>query len=428
MYHAWVRASAALYRLPEEARLGTAVDAPLRFGIIGLGRGSSGMIVALAQHPSARITAAVDLRPEPLERFARDFEVESYTQAEALCASPDVDVVYVATPHQFHAEHVVMAAEHGKHVVVEKPMALTLEECDRMIAAAGRHGVKLVVGHTAGHNPAVKQMRRIVASGELGRLGLINVGAYTEFLYRARRPEELDTALGGGIIFNQVPHQVDAVRLVGGGLVRSVRSATGVWDPERPTEGSCAAFLNFEDGAAAVLVYNGYDHFMSLELRSWIDPAKRQEPQLSHGQTRRRLRELTVEQEEAALVATSGYGSSRYAEVGGDLWQQELGHMIVSCERGDVRLVGDGLLIYDDEGRRALPIAGEGGVRGRRDVIDEIVAGVTQGRPLIHDGRWGKATMAVCLAILQSARERREVMVDHQVPTADASLLAEVSG
>src|SRR5689334_9008781 len=142
----------------------------LRFGVVGLGRGSSGMIVALARHAGASIAAAADLRPEPRERFAHDFEVPTYARAEELCASPDVDVVYVATPHQYHAEHVIMAAEAGKHVVVEKPMALTLAECDAMIAATERNRVQLVVGHTAGHNPAVKHMRRIVASGELGRL------------------------------------------------------------------------------------------------------------------------------------------------------------------------------------------------------------------------------------------------------------------
>jgi phthalate 4,5-cis-dihydrodiol dehydrogenase len=268
-------------------------------------------------------------------------------------------------------------------------------------------------------------MRRIVSGGELGRLGIINVAAYTDFLYRARRPEELDTALGGGIIYNQVPHQVDAVRLVGGGLVRSVRAFTGIWDPERPTEGSYTAFLDFEDGAAAVLVYNGYDHFASAEFRTSIDPTLKREAPQSHGQTRQRLREQAASRDEAALVAASGYGSGRYGDVAGDLWQQELGNMIVSCERGDIRLVADGLLIYHDLGKREVPIeVKEGGIRGRADVIDEMVAGVMGERPLAHHGRWGKATLEVCLAVLLSARERREIMVQHQVPTVDAGLLA----
>ncbi len=399
------------------------LNTPLRFGVLGLGRGSSGMIVALAHHPAARITAAADLRPEPLERFARDFEAAAFTSADDLCRSADVDVVYIATPHQFHADHAIMAAAHGKHIVVEKPMALTLAECDAMIAAAEQNGVKLVVGHTAGHNPAIKRIRQIVAGGELGRLGIINVAAYTEFLYRARRPEELDTARGGGIIYNQVPHQIDAVRLVGGGMVRSVRAVTGVWDPTRPTEGSYAAFLDFEGGAVATLVYSGYDHFLSAELRTAIEPPLLGEARRGDGQTRKRLRELAIRQDEAGLVTMSGYGSSRYDDVAGDLWQQELGTMIVSCERGDIRLVADGLVVYGDDGRTEVPIVVQaGGVRGRADVIDEIAAALGHGWPLVHDGRWGKATLAVCLAVLQSARERREIRVDHQVPTVDAGL------
>ena len=124
----------------------------LRFGILGLGRGSSGMITALAHHAVGQIAAAADLRQDALQRFGQDFEVDTFTSVLDLCQHPGIDVVYVATPHQFHAEHVTLAAEHGKHVVVEKPMALTLEDCDRMIEAAERNGINLVVGHTAGQD------------------------------------------------------------------------------------------------------------------------------------------------------------------------------------------------------------------------------------------------------------------------------------
>ena len=94
---------------------------------------------------------------------------------------------------------------------------------------------------------------------------MINSFNYTNFLYRPRRPEELDTSKGGGILFNQVPHQIDTARLLAGGLVRSVRAQVSVLDPARPTEGQCAALLQFEGGAAAALVYSGYDHFDSDE-------------------------------------------------------------------------------------------------------------------------------------------------------------------
>src|ERR687894_721708 len=102
----------------------------------------------------------------------------------------------------------------------------------------------------------VRLMRDMIAGGELGRLGMIATWNYTDFLYRPRRPEELDTARGGGILFNQVPHQIDTVRLLAGGRVRSVRANVQVLDPARPTEGGCVAWLEFETGAAASLVYS----------------------------------------------------------------------------------------------------------------------------------------------------------------------------
>ena len=128
-------------------------------------------------------------------------------------------------------------------------------------------------------DPAVRAIRKLVASGEMGALGMINSFNYTNFLYRPRRPEELDTSKGGGILFNQVPHQIDTARLIGGGRVRSVRAQASVLDPLRPTEGSCVAFLQFEGGVAASLVYSGYDHFDSDEWHFGISergsPARR---------------------------------------------------------------------------------------------------------------------------------------------------------
>ena len=386
------------------------------------------MIPALAQHPSTRLTAASDLRPEPLATFAREFGAETFRDAEDLCKSPKVDAVYVSTPHQFHAQHAIMAAEHGKHVIIEKPMAITLEDCDAIIAAADKHRTKLIVGHTASYNPAVKKMRELVVQGNLGKLGLINVSAYTNFLYRPRRPEELDSSKGGGIIYNQVPHQMDSVRLVGGGMVKSVRATTGVWDAARPTEGAYAAFLTFDpstgsgQGAAAVLTYSGYDHFDTTEFRTFIDASKARPAPEVHGQARQMIRDLGGPEGEMIRLADWGYGGpgrGGLREAGGGGWQGELGNMIVSCERGDIRLAADGLWLYTDGGKQGIEVNREGGIPGRGDVIDELTNAVFNDRPLVHHGRWAKATLAVCLAVLDSAREGREVPVEHQVPTVD---------
>jgi phthalate 4,5-cis-dihydrodiol dehydrogenase len=389
----------------------------VRVGVIGLGRAGSGMLAALAQHPDIEVTAAADLHREHLDRFRADFEGEVYTAAEDLCASPNVDAVYIATPHEYHAAHVAAAAERGKHIIVEKPMALTLGQCDEIIRVTERAGVKMVVGHTASFNPGVQKMRQLVASGEVGRLGMISATAYTDFLYRPRRPEELVTELGGGIVYNQIPHQVDAARYLAGGLARSVRAVTWVLDRERTTEGCYMALLDFENGAAASLVYSGYDHFDSSDIAA-NRPAKAPE---RYGATRRALRAARTPAEETAMRIGTGYGGERSVSrerTGrgeGSLLQGELGSFLVSCEGADLRLSPEGVAVYGTDGLRIVPPDPWRGVPGRGAVIDELYYAVTEGRAVVHDGRWAKATMEVCLAILESARERREVMLTHQV-------------
>src|SRR5258706_8642133 len=101
----------------------------LRIGVIGLGRATVSFRPALVRHPSVRITAGADPRPEAREAWGHDFEAETFETAEQLCASADVDAVYIATPHQFHAQNVIAAAAAGKHAICEKPMALNLADC-----------------------------------------------------------------------------------------------------------------------------------------------------------------------------------------------------------------------------------------------------------------------------------------------------------
>ena len=141
-----------------------------------------------------------------------------------MCASSNVDAVYVATPNQLHAQHAIAAANHKKHVIVGKPMALSIDECEAMNEAAKKNRVDLLCGHTHSFDPPVRKIREIVKSGELGKLCMINTWNYNEFMYRPRMKHELATSRG--VVLNQGPHHVDIVRLIGGGRVRSVRAMT----------------------------------------------------------------------------------------------------------------------------------------------------------------------------------------------------------
>ncbi len=256
-------------------------DRKLRLGVAGLGRGFMLMLPTFIAHPRVELVAAAAPRAESRDQFLKDFGGRAYETVEALCEDPDVEAIYLATPHQLHAQQVVAAARCGKHVLVEKPMALTLDECATMIDATRRAGVTMVVGHSHSFDAPYLRTRQHIVAGTYGAVQMIHALNYTDFLYRPRRPEELDTSKGGGVVFSQGAHQVDIVRLLGGGRARSVRARTGAWDPARPTEGAYSAVLTFEGGAFATMIYSGYAHFDSDELGGWIgemgapkDPAK----------------------------------------------------------------------------------------------------------------------------------------------------------
>jgi phthalate 4,5-cis-dihydrodiol dehydrogenase len=380
----------------------------LRLGVIGLGRAAATMIPSLLGHPNIELTAAADPNPEARARFAAEFAGRTYSTSEELCAAGDVDLVYIATPHQYHCADVLAAARHGKHAIVEKPMALTLEECRTMTDAAARTGVVLVVGHSHGFNPAIRLIRDVVAGGTVGALRMMTNLVYTNFIYRPRRPEELDTALGGGIVFNQLPHQLDMIRVIDGGPLESVYAVTGVWDRARPTEGAMTAIATFADGVAASLTYSGYDHFDTDEFHDWVGESGAPR-KAAHGSARRALQAFASPAEEARGRTASGFGGSGVARAGGPMHHPHFGLLIVSCEGADLRPSPGGVLIYDEDGVREIRAPDARAYPNKDGVIDELYDAVALGTPPLHDGRWGTDTLAASLAILQSAKERRPI-------------------
>lgn len=390
-------------------------EAPLRLGIIGLGGATRQIMPSFASHPEVAIVAATDLRAEARERFAAEYGANAHATADELCRDTRVNTVYIATPHQYHKEHVLLAAAHGKHVIVEKPMALTVGDCLEMAQAAERHGVHLIVGHTHSFDRPVLKMREIIQSGALGELAMVNTWSYSNFLMRPRRPEELDTRQGGGIVYNQLPHQVDMVRLLGGGLVRSVRSMVWSLDPSRPTEGSHTTFLQFESGAAATLVFSGYDYFDSDEFHFWVGESGERKPPDGHGRARAGLRRFADPAEEGRFKSGSAYGQAQTAAAAPQPWHQpHCGVTIASCALGDLRPGADGVLVYGRDGRSEIAVEPGPAFPDKAPVVDAMVHAIRTGERPTQDGAWGAATMEVCEAVLESARARREVVLKHQ--------------
>lgn len=392
----------------------------LRLGIAGLGVASTYIFPGAESSPVTEIYAAADLRQGALDAFAAKYKARTYKSVAELCADPNVDVVWIATPNQRHCEHTILAAEHGKHVICTKPVALSVEECERMVAAAERNNVKLLCGQTWSMSPDMQAMARIAHSGALGRLIAVNNWFYTDWLLKPRVDEELDESLGGGVIYRHAPHLIDTVRLLGGGRVKSVRAMAGRWMKERPCPGNFSAYLEFEDGTPATIVYNGYGYFDTSELTWGI--GNRMYSDAERVPVREALHAGKMESEAAKEGMRFGAGAATAASRGSALETAKpvgtrahinwFGVTLASFERGDLRQSPNGLYIYDDHGRREVPVEGARGVGTieMQEMHDAIFADA----PIIHDGRWATATLEVALAIVRSGRERREVMLSHQ--------------
>jgi phthalate 4,5-cis-dihydrodiol dehydrogenase len=406
---------------------------PLGVAMAGLGQGAAGTLPSMAAMPEIALVAGADVDPLMREGFERRYPgTRSYLTVAALCADPEVDAVWVATPNRFHCEHAMEAMRAGKHAIVEKPMAVTLDEADRMVTCAGEHGVALLAGHTRSLSIWNRAIRRLVLSGELGPLGAIHIWAYTDWLIRPRTVDELDPAQGGGIVYRQGPHQIDTVRLIGGGLLRSVRGTAAQWMPERPVPGYFTAYLEFEDGTAATIMHNGYGYFTMAELYPWV-VEKRRYTEQDRIALRAGLRDGARDEEREKRQFRVGGSRDGAAAAAVDEWSPvDLGPVEVSCARGVIRNTRHGLAVYGEHGRRELDLRGlqrrepdpSGGLAIA--ILEELHAHVVLGRPLYHDGAWGRATLEAALAVMRSARERREIILERQVPMPaeyDADLL-----
>lgn len=387
----------------------------IKLGVIGLGRAFMLMLPTFLQDSRVELVAAMDPRDSARKRFSQDFHAASYDNIEDFCADPRVEVVYIASPHQFHAEHARYVAQIGKHILLEKPLAISMTECHDIVETIEQTGVVLVVGHSHSFNGPVLHAKHLIDQNVWGPVQMIHAFNYTDFLYRPRRPEELDTSQGGGVIFSQAAHQIDMIRLLGGGLVKTVQAKTGSWDPARPTEGAYSALLTFENGAYASATYSGYGHYDSDELLGGIGEMGFLKSSDYYGQARRRLKEIGSIEQESALKEGGSYGSENYQPplLVTTPYHQHFGHVLVSMTKADLRIQPNGVMVYSDEERylentlkKPVP---------RAEVIDELFNAIFLAMPVVHSAQWARATTEVCLAILNSARTGDSVQLQYQV-------------
>jgi phthalate 4,5-cis-dihydrodiol dehydrogenase len=404
---------------------------PLRVGVAGLGFGCTEFMPALERMPQVKMVAAADLhRPQALQAFQDRYSGSKvYREVADLCADPDVEAVWIATPNQFHAEHALLCAQAGKHMVVRKPFGLTVEDCQKVLDAAGKTGAKILAGgQTQGTNALIQEIRRMILNGELGRLRAINMWAYTGWMLRPREAQEVDDRQGGGIVWRQAPHQLETIRWLGGGLLRSVRAVTGTWRPERPNgTGYFTALMEFEDGTPATVSYNAYGYFDTTGLLPWAedkgiaDRARQRQLLLSGEIDESKLKEATrfgsMMDGDGSPKIPWETGRAVVSSQGGPWLPGNQGVFLMSFDNGDVRASADGLFIYDNDGLREVPVSqrkGEGMVF-MDDEAMELINAIRHDAPMLHDGRWGMATAEAQWAMIESAQRREDVLLQHQV-------------
>ncbi|MFN4283111.1 MAG: Gfo/Idh/MocA family protein [Alphaproteobacteria bacterium] len=384
--------------------------ARLRVGVAGLGVASSQILPSLKPGGPFELVAGADTRRDAREAFSAAYDRPAVASVEELCAREDIDVVWISTPNTLHAEHTVAATRAGKHVICEKPMAVTLAECDLMISSAAENGVLLLQGHSKIYQAPMRMMRDVLKSGRLGRVIQIQSANSNDWLQRPRLAAELDTRLGGGIVYRQGPHMVDIVRFLAGGMTRRVIGVAGKADPHFDAFGHFSALLDFEGGAAATLTFNGYGYFDIAELTwdigesGYLQTGGRRfpgKPRLTgaadpHGKSEgAEARKVTPEERN---------NSHRHPPF--------FGLTIVHCERGAMRQSPKGLFVYTETGIEEIVCPPRG---GRTEELTELADALANGRAAFPDGRWGKATLEVCLEIMASAGDGQPRDLRYQV-------------
>ncbi len=226
----------------------------LRVGLIGCGVMGRSLATHLVTIEQAKLVGVCDAVEEVAKALGDELGVLATTQMEGLLARDDLDAVLIATPGFTHADLTVAAAQARKHVFCEKPMALTLEDCDRMIAACRKNGVNLMVGQVCRYHPIHAKVKELIASGELGGLLCITVhrlsGGYGDRWAKGWRRSK---ALSGGMLMEVNTHELDFLRFVGGEVAAVSAVGYNYLHPDCDFPDCVLVTLQFRSGAVGLL-------------------------------------------------------------------------------------------------------------------------------------------------------------------------------
>lgn len=226
----------------------------VRIALVGCGRIAQNHFDAIAKVDGLELSAVCDVDPARAKAAGEANKVPSFTSYEEMLAKASCDAVAICTPSGLHPQHGMLAAHAGKHVISEKPMAITLSAADELVAACDNAHVHLFVVKQNRLNPAIQLLRHAVEKGRFGRIYLANATV------RWTRPQSYyDSAdwrgtweFDGGAIMNQASHYVDLIQWLVG-PVESVMAKTATLARQIETEDTGVALLKFRNGALGVI-------------------------------------------------------------------------------------------------------------------------------------------------------------------------------
>ncbi|RJS85541.1 gfo/Idh/MocA family oxidoreductase [Candidatus Bathyarchaeota archaeon] len=225
-------------------------------GLVGVGFLADKFVHCYRQDPRVKIVAVASRTKSHAERFAREHEIDAwYTNYEEMFKRRDIDAINVCVPNFLHSQVTISAAEHGKHVLCTKPLATSLDQAKRMVAACERAGVKLMYGENWLYTPAAERIREIISEGALGRLLAIEA---REQHSGTHSPYALKRSLcGGGVLIHMAVHPIGFIMHMMGKPVRRVYAEIGNLLHDIEVEDYAVLIMRFEGGESGI-AYSNY--------------------------------------------------------------------------------------------------------------------------------------------------------------------------
>ncbi len=331
------------------------------FGLIGCGRIARNHLKAITSLGNAQLAATCDIVDARLAEAKKQYGCRTYADYRDMLKNLDIEIVNICTPSGLHARMAIDAMNAGKHVLVEKPMAMSLQEADAMIAAAEKNKVLLGVVHQNRFNKAIVMLRQVLEEGRFGKLthGAMTVRWHRDKNYYEQAPWRGTWAQDGGCLMNQSIHNIDLLQWMMG-PVESVFAYTATNAREIEGEDAAVAVLKFRNGA-----------FATIEASTTIYPRNLEETLHIFGTT-----------------GTAGIGGVAVNKI--ESWRFE-------CV--------DEAAVLADQDKEPPNVYGF----GHYDIIKDFVAALEDGRRPAVPGEEGRKALEIILAIYHSVRYREEV-------------------